>query len=255
MGSHTPPTRLAILETDTPLPNTKEQYNGYSGVFTSLLLRAAESQDVPLSSLLTVTAHHVVPDSDIVPVSYPSPDDIDAILITGSKHNAFDDEPWISDLVNYTRSCIQGGRIRVIGVCFGHQIVGRTLGVPVQRSDKGWEVAVVEVDLTETGKSLFGLKKLRIHQMHRDVVTANPPDSLPLAHTELCPVQGFYSPRRYITVQGHPEFTGAIVTEIVRTRNRQGIFTDDFSGEALSRANLDHDGVAVARGFLRFLRE
>lgn len=160
MGSHAPPTRLAILETDTPLPNTNEEYKGYAGVFTSLFNRAAASQNVPLSSLLNITSHHVVPDSDLAPVSYPSPDDIDAILITGSKHNAFDDEPWIRHLVDFTRSCIEGGRIRVIGVCFGHQIVGRALGVPVTPSDKGWEVAVVEVDLTETGKSLFGLEKL-----------------------------------------------------------------------------------------------
>lgn len=91
--------------------------------------------------------------------------------------------------------------------------------------------------------------------MHRDIVTANPPDSISLAHTDLCPVQGFYRPQRYITVQGHPEFTGAIVTEILKTRNKQGIFTDDFLEEALSRADREHDGVAVARGFLRFLRE
>jgi GMP synthase-like glutamine amidotransferase len=46
--------------------------------------------------------------------------------------------------------------VRIIGVCFGHQILGRALGVPVGRSDIGWEIAVCDVDLTEKGKALFG---------------------------------------------------------------------------------------------------
>jgi hypothetical protein len=34
------------------------------------------------------------------------------------------------------------------------------MGVKVDRSDKGWEVAVVDIDLTPKGKELFGLEKL-----------------------------------------------------------------------------------------------
>ena len=34
------------------------------------------------------------------------------------------------------------------------------MGVKVGRSEKGWEVAVVDVDLTLKGKELFGLEKL-----------------------------------------------------------------------------------------------
>lgn len=51
-------------------------------------------------------------------------------------------------------------RVRLIGVCFGHQIIGRALDVKVDRSDKGWEIAVVPVELTEKGKELFGIPHL-----------------------------------------------------------------------------------------------
>ena len=48
-------------------------------------------------------------------------------------------------------------RVRVIGVCYGHQIVGRALGAKVARSEGGaWEVSVSQVNLTEKGKELFG---------------------------------------------------------------------------------------------------
>lgn len=50
--------------------------------------------------------------------------------------------------------------MRVIGVCFGHQIVGRALGVEVGRSEGDWEVSVTDVELTEKGREVFGKEKL-----------------------------------------------------------------------------------------------
>ena len=50
-------------------------------------------------------------------------------------------------------------QVRVIGVCYGHQIVGRALGAKVARSEGGaWEVSVCQVNLTAKGKELFGGK-------------------------------------------------------------------------------------------------
>lgn len=68
--------------------------------------------------------------------------------------NAFDDTEWILRLVEYVQRMLKHDRIRVIGVCYGHQIVGRALGVKVARSD-AWEISVSEVRLTPKGKQIF----------------------------------------------------------------------------------------------------
>lgn len=91
--------------------------------------------------------------------------------------------------------------------------------------------------------------------MHRDAVADFPAGSEPLARTDLCPVQGMYVPGRYITVQGHPEFTAEIVSEILRVRHAAGIFPDDVFDEAMRRAVLEQDGVKIAVAFLTFMRE
>jgi anthranilate/para-aminobenzoate synthase component II len=152
------PLRLLILEADTPQPKTNERYGGYRGVFTALLAAGAKAMDPPrqLSEVAAVTAHNIVDDMH----SYPPLDEVDAILITGSRHTAFDDDPWILKLVEYARQAIETGRIRVVGVCFGHQIIGRAMGARVGKSDKGWEVAVTDVDLTDKGKAIFQLEKM-----------------------------------------------------------------------------------------------
>ena len=60
----------------------------------------------------------------------------------------------------YTRAVLQQDRVRLVGVCFGHQIVGRAMGVRVGRNDLGWEASVCEVLLTPEGSRVFGREKL-----------------------------------------------------------------------------------------------
>ena len=91
--------------------------------------------------------------------------------------------------------------------------------------------------------------------MHRDVVLHYPPGVEPLGSSVPCAVQGMYIPRRALTVQGHPEFTAEIVAELLERRRAQGIFGEGVYAEAMARVGRPHDGVRVARGFLRFLME
>ncbi|KAF7563363.1 hypothetical protein G7046_g761 [Stylonectria norvegica] len=235
MGSSIPaPIQLAIFEADTPQPKTREKFGGYKGVFTALLDSASKTSKPPqtLEQLVTIRGYDVVNDS----ANYPALDDIDAIWITGSRHTSFDNDPWILKLVEFTKQAIESGRVKVVGICFGHQIVGRALGAGVGKSDKGWEVAVTEVDLTKEGKDFFGLEKMRIHQMHRDIVYNFPVDSIPLGSNDICTVQAMYQPGKYITVQGHPEFTEEIISEILFNRHAVGIFSDEVYEDAMKRA-------------------
>ena len=166
-------------------------------------------------------------------------------------------------------------RVRLIGVCFGHQIIGRAMDAGVGRNEQGWEVAVESVQLTKKGKELFridvlvhitsltelinipanDLRQQNIHQMHRDIVFTHPPSVEALGHTSRCDVQGMYEKNRLISVQGHPEFSKDIVGEIVQRRYDQGIFDDAMYKEAMGRVGKSHDGVAVSAAFLRFLLE
>lgn len=62
--------------------------------------------------------------------------------------------------MRYTADALATKRIRIIGVCFGHQIVARAMGITVGRNPDGWEAAVHDVHLTKKGQELFGLENL-----------------------------------------------------------------------------------------------
>ena len=76
-----PPIRLAILECDTPLPNTSARYHGYGGVFEALLRAGEHDLGWPSPhSALQISRYQI----ELHPEHYPDLKDIDAILITGS---------------------------------------------------------------------------------------------------------------------------------------------------------------------------
>jgi len=153
------PLRIAILECDVPLPETKTRFQGYGGVFELLLrtgAKALDRADFDAETGFEISKWQV----ELEPGKYPDPENIDAILITGSRHDSFADTPWINSLVEYVAKILNETSVRVIGVCFGHQIVGRALKARVGRNPDGWEAAVNDVQLSEKGKEIFGVDKI-----------------------------------------------------------------------------------------------
>ena len=77
------PLRIAILECDTPLPETKKRFQGYGGVFEFLLRNGAKAlgrADLDPETGLEISRWRVEQEPD----KYPQPGDMDGILITGS---------------------------------------------------------------------------------------------------------------------------------------------------------------------------
>lgn len=89
--------------------------------------------------------------------------------------------------------------------------------------------------------------------MHKDIVYHYPEGIQELGSSASCKVQGMYIPRVLITVQGHPEFTEEIVTELLETRYQQGIFDEKMYKNGMARVGFPHDGVLVAQAFIKFL--
>jgi hypothetical protein len=152
------PLRIAILECGTPTPKTVTKSSTYGNIFATLLRSAADSlpqSDLSASNLSITTFPITNPTTP-----YPSLHSIDAILLTASASNAYDNDPWILKLLKYIKEVLNQRRVRIIAACFGHQIVGRALGARVGKSERGWEVGVTGVELTERGREVFGVSGL-----------------------------------------------------------------------------------------------
>lgn len=131
----------------------------------------------------------------------------DLAVITGASKSANSDSEWIRDLSRLVTD--PGRRAWLLGICFGHQLVGRALGMPIVECDKGWEVgacAVTVFDRTAIDASL-----LVVLQSHKMCISRPPTglgNVLPWCGNRHACVQGLLSKsRRIVTAQFHPEYT------------------------------------------------
>ena len=91
--------RIAILEADIPIGTTRAKYGSYGGVFTSLLHKAADASHIPRDRL-DITGWDVINSEGAKEgewehmggewnmqrrKGYPKLEDVDAVLITGSR--------------------------------------------------------------------------------------------------------------------------------------------------------------------------
>ncbi len=158
---------------------------------------------VELSPGVQMTTLTAAPDSDSADL-----DGVSGVIISGSPRDAWNDDPVNGALCRTVERC-RSQRVPLLGVCYGHQILGRALGGVVARHPAGWELGNVRIDLTASGRAsaLFAdlPSRLSALQSHADAVLELPPGCELLAkgtHTE---VQSFSYDNRLFGVQFHPE--------------------------------------------------
>jgi len=256
--------RLLVLLCGPPVPAVLAKYGNYHDLYGNLFIKVLASDPSRLADwALEITSFNSVaeeyPDDELVRSS-------DGLLIAGSGSSAYEKIPWIDRLTSYVAGLPElAPRLRLIGICFGHQIVARAFGSTVELNPAGWEIGVREVELTEVGRALLAkgpAATIRIHQLHRDHVRQLPKNFTNLGSTHKCPVHGMVrflsvdgndagrsglADISILTLQGHPEFNTDIVSKIIDLREDIGILSHELAEESRAYAREDHEGVWFGR--------
>jgi GMP synthase (glutamine-hydrolysing) len=139
---------------------------------------------------------------------------VDGVILSGSPRDAWAADPVNDRLAAVILEC-QRREVPFLGVCYGHQLLGRVLGGRVGREPAGLELGNAPVELTEAGRQspLFaGLPdRFEVLQSHQDAVLSLPPGAELLARGTHTVVQAFQQGERLWGVQFHPEQDPAVV--------------------------------------------
>ncbi|BFZ57914.1 hypothetical protein PYCC9005_004969 [Savitreella phatthalungensis] len=177
----------------------------------------------------------------------------DGIVLSGSKSSAYDNDEWILRLLEWLRKV--DGKVKIAGICFGHQIIARALGGKVEPNPLGWELAVTPTSTFNCPELLPSLKVLRLQQMHRDIVTVPPPGTTVLGASAKCSNQAMYKRQHFFSVQGHPEYNPQTVERLVGDRAKKGIIPEETAKEALTRTTDENDNEVVGQAIVRFFQD
>lgn len=237
--------RIGILQTDEVLEPLQPAHGDYPAMF-----RAALSDPAALPPELHGNPPQFA-DYAVYRGELPDPAECDAYVITGSRHSVYDPLPWLPPLVEFLRSALAARR-RIIGICFGHQLIAHFFGGSTARADTGWCVGIQHNRvLVPEPWMVPAAATFDLPASHRDQVMALPPDAIRFAATDRCPNAGFVVGTNLLALQCHPEFTPSYARDLLELR--RPVLGDDVVDAAQATLGQPADGHLVARWMLNFL--
>ncbi len=175
----------------------------------------------------------------------------DGFVISGSKYSVYDTEDWIISLQDLIKQ-IDLSHKKLVGICFGHQLIAEALGGKVAPNSEGWCVGL-HTHFLLSSKTFMkpAAGHIKLPMSCRDQVIDLPPHAELLGGSHSC-VNGFFQIEDHIlAIQGHPEFPIAYLQALIERRETK--IGSIKSRLALKSLNDHSDGHLVAKWVRSFM--
>ncbi len=207
---------LAVLITGSPLPRTRDRRGGFAALIREQARGAWPGTwldlDLPGGAVL------------------PEPEELSGVIVTGSAAHLTDHEPWMLKGLDWLRELTRAGT-PILGICFGHQMLGEALGGRVDRNPRGREIGSVQVRVSAP-HPLLPDAQLLANMTHLDSIVELPVGARVLATSELEPFAAVQFAPKAVGVQFHPEVDGEVMRDYLEAR-----------ADAMRSEGLDADGL------------
>lgn len=236
-------------------PVVRERFGNFADWFRALLAQH-DGVEARVFDALDAAAGHL-----------PDLAGVDGIVITGSASSLVTPEPWMGPALSLVRTA-QASQLPLLGVCFGHQLIGAAMDGRVIRNPLGWELGSYEIALSDAGRDdpLFAGLPPRFHVnfSHQDIVAedsiAHVPGLRVLAGNPKAAIQALAVGPRMRGVQFHPEFSGPVTAAYIEARREtltadaeQRHAADELPDRLLERVRHCPEGEQVLHNFVTYL--
>jgi GMP synthase-like glutamine amidotransferase len=147
-----------------------------------------------------------------------SVDDCAAWLLTGSVYGVYEQADWMLRLEGFVRNAAL--RKKVVGVCFGHQLIAKAFGGRVAKAEQGWQIGLQRY-IIKSQKSWMTppLQSFALVASHQDQIVTPPANAVVLAENAASPFGMMQLGDNILTIQLHPEMSVACSAALTNLRS------------------------------------
>ncbi|HEX5420384.1 MAG TPA: glutamine amidotransferase [Gammaproteobacteria bacterium] len=191
----------------------------------------------------------------------PEPAQLAGVIVTGSPARIADQAPWMVRVQQALRELV-AERVPVLGICFGHQLLGMALGGSCGPNPLGREIGSVRLRSYSRSSSrslddpLFSAapQSFLVSMTHLDAVLELPPGAAVLGATDLDRHAAVRFGEHAWGVQFHPEMGAEIIGAYIDAR-RDALRSEGLDPQRLLADCADTpEATELLRGFARRLR-
>ncbi len=242
------PLSLVVLKTGAPVPKVHDVEGTFRDMFARIIQADAAFDNAEVAEIDLIDAL----ENDALPTF----SGVDGVIMSGSAAMLGEDAPWMRRAIRTVKD-LSYSDTPFLGVCFGHQVLGRALDADVGANANGRKMGTVPVtlrphDSQRADPFLQHLPRSFSAQVSHIDVIRDPGPHLEVVGDSThdgCHVVRF----RDSTwgVQFHPEFSEATVRAYVSARAQAMRQEGLDPGEALARAHDTDEARELMRSFVR----
>jgi GMP synthase-like glutamine amidotransferase len=164
-----------------------------------------------------------------------------AYVVTGSAAGVNDPYPWIAPLIVLLRAA--RGRQRLLGICFGHQVIAQAFGGRVEKAPGGWGLGLHRYEMTRPVEAIG--TSMAAMASHQDQVVAIADSAEVIASSDFTPHAALaYADGAALTLQCHPEFDADYGRALIAAHRAPDI-DEDLRGAAHASLAQPSDNAAI----------
>ncbi|KAI3811361.1 hypothetical protein L1987_21082 [Smallanthus sonchifolius] len=168
----------------------------------------------------------------------------DGFVVSGSPYDAYGDDNWILELC-FLLQTLDSMQKKVLGICFGHQVLCRALGGKIGKSQSGWDIGLRKVNFVKDFSPCGFLETLvekptalTIIECHQDEVWEVPVGAEVVAYSDKTGIEMFTIGDHILGIQGHPEYSKDILNNLIDRLLHQDFIEIELANDARSKLEI-----------------
>jgi GMP synthase (glutamine-hydrolysing) len=182
----------------------------------------------------------------------PDLDRIKGVVIAGSHAMVTQNLDWSLALEAWIPRLIQK-KVPLLGICYGHQLLARSMGGEVDYHPRGLEIGTIDIDCVVQGDEdpLFGglPARFKAHVVHSQTIVRLPKSGVVMAKNGFEPHHAFRIGPCAWGVQFHPEYDTAIETAYIENMTQAIVDSGQDPTQVLGRVTETPVAAMVLKRF------